>query len=239
LISTALDAGAVVESLYLAPQERDDLEALADRILALGGRVFSLEEGVLERVASAMSPQPAMAIVGSPIKSALPELKHGVVVLVEDLRDPGNAGTIVRSADAFGAQAVVFTGSSVDPTNPKVVRSTAGSLFHLPIVKCSVEDAFEALENSGFTSAATVMRGNAQLGVDPLADRLALWVGNEAHGLSAAVVDRCALRLSIPMQGSSESLNAGVAASIALYEAQRQGISSAAGRSTMDVGKDA
>lgn len=230
IIATAMAAGAEVESLYLGHGHVDELADLANAVLEAGGRCFTLAPGVLERVADTTTPQPAIALVASPVRAELPELADGVVVVAENLRDPGNAGTIIRSADALGASAVVLAGSSVDPTNPKVVRSTAGSLFHLPVVSCSVEEAFTALAAAGFTSAATRADGDGVLGEVPLPARLALWVGNEAHGLSTEVADRCELALAIPMVGQAESLNAGVATSIALYEALRQRSSQGAGR---------
>ncbi len=224
VIATAMAAGAQVESLYLGYGHEDELAGLADAVLETGGRCFTLDPGVLERVADTATPQPAIALVASPVLHELPALGDGVVVVAEDLRDPGNAGTIIRSADALGASAVILAGSSVDPTNPKVVRSTAGSLFHVAVISCSVDEAFAALEAAGYTSAATLADGTAKLGEVELPCRLAIWVGNEARGLSAAVADRCELRLAIPMVGQAESLNAGVATSVVLFEALRQGV---------------
>lgn len=221
-IATAMAAGAEVESLFLGHGHAGELAELAEAVLERGGRCFTLAPGVLERVADTTTPQPAIALLGSPVRGALPELGDGVVVVAEDLRDPGNAGTIIRSADALGALAVVLVGSSVDPTNPKVVRSTAGSLFHVPVVTCSVEQALAALGSAGFTHAATRADAPNTLGEVELPERLVLWVGNEARGLSETAVARCELQLAIPMVGRAESLNAGVATSIALFEVLRQ-----------------
>ncbi len=140
LLSVALAAGAPVEAVYVAP-EGADVPAVVEvtgRVLADGGRVFDLAPGVMERVASTVTPQPLLAVV-SYTPTPLDELASATLVIVcVDVRDPGNLGTVIRSADAAGADAVVCCDGTVDPTNPKCVRATAGSLFHLPVAEGGV-----------------------------------------------------------------------------------------------------
>jgi TrmH family RNA methyltransferase len=141
-----------------------------------------------------------------------------------DVRDPGNAGSIIRAADAAGADAVIFTGDSVDPQNPKAVRATVGSLFHLPvIVDRDTSAVLAALRESGLTLLAADAGGEADLFETDLSVRSAWLFGNEAHGLGdlAASADT---RVAIPIYGRAESLNLATAAAVCLYasaQAQR------------------
>ncbi len=171
--------------------------------------LFALAEGVVERVASTESPQPSLAIVRTrdwPIP-----LSASLVLVADRLADPGNVGTIIRSAEATGADAVVLTPGSVDPHNPKVVRASAGSLFRIPVVTAPIESV--PLRRLGTSSH----KGSAYTEID-LATPVALVIGNEAHGLpDGAPVDGW---VTIP--AAVESLNAAMAATVLLFEAARQ-----------------
>jgi len=146
----------------------------------------------------------------------------GLVAILEEVRDPGNAGTIIRAADSAGADAVVLTGRSVDPYNPKVVRSTTGSLFHVPVsVGVSLVDAVSRARALGYTILAADVSGDdlPQVRAEGLLDGPTAWVfGNEARGLTAedlALVDRA---VKVPIYGAAESMNLATAASVCLYE---------------------
>ena len=136
LLASALDAGAPVEAVFVDDRARSQPEvaAVLDAALERGARVFDLAPGVLERVADTVTPQPVLAVVGMP-DATLDELagKTFVVVCV-DVRDPGNAGAVIRVAHAAGAAGVVCCEGTVDPFNPKTVRASAGSVLHIPIV---------------------------------------------------------------------------------------------------------
>lgn len=144
-----------------------------------------------------------------------------LVAVLSNVRDPGNAGTAIRAADAAGADAVVLAGESVDPTNPKVVRASAGSLFHLPVVRSlPLVDALATLQGAGLTVLAADGSGEVELGdADALdLDRPTAWVfGNEAWGLSVDDLALADLRVRIPIYGQAESLNLATAASVCLY----------------------
>ncbi|GGL00421.1 RNA methyltransferase [Curtobacterium luteum] len=160
----------------------------------------------------------------------------GLVAILEQVRDPGNAGTIIRAADSAGADAVVLTGRSVDPYNPKVVRSTTGSLFHVPVsVGVTLADAVSRAKALGYTVLAADVSGDDLPAVraDGMLDGPTAWVfGNEARGLTdedLALVDRA---VKVPIYGQAESMNLATAASVCLYEsafAQRAAASSTAG----------
>jgi RNA methyltransferase, TrmH family len=146
----------------------------------------------------------------------------GLVAILEEVRDPGNAGTIIRAADSAGADAVILTGRSVDPYNPKVVRSTTGSLFHVPVsVGVSLVDAVSRARALGYTILAADVSGDdlPQVRAEGLLDGPTAWVfGNEARGLTAedlALVDRA---VKVPIYGAAESMNLATAASVCLYE---------------------
>jgi RNA methyltransferase, TrmH family len=137
--------------------------------------------------------------------------------------DPGNAGTLVRAGEAAGASAVLFCGASVDPCNPKCVRASAGSLFHLPV--CSGGEAgavLEDLRDAGVRRAGTVVRGGRPYDDVDLTGPVAIVLGSEAHGLPSALDALLDDRLTIPMAGRSDSLNVAMAGSILCFEALRQ-----------------
>jgi TrmH family RNA methyltransferase len=224
LVVAALESGTEFEALYLDERAltSTELRDLAQRAHAAGVRTFVLDEGVLEKVADAQTPQPVIASVRFTPVSLEQVSTDGFVLVLDNVRDPGNAGTIIRSADAAGAAAVLFTGECVDPYNPKTLRASAGSVFHVPLVRCSFAEAYDTLHARAVPVYATVVRGGASpRGVD-LSGAAAVVIGNEAQGLSDEVIERCDGRLSIPMAGRSESLNAGVAASLVAFEALNQ-----------------
>lgn len=227
LVMAALDAGAEFEAVYVddAAREREGIASVCEAARARGVRVFALAPGVLERVSESVTPQPVLAAVRLP-RARLEDIPSGGLVLVlHDVRDPGNAGTLVRSADAAGASGVVFTGESVDPFNPKTLRATAGSVFHVPVAVEDLAVTLAFFRARGARSWATVVRGGEDPRSVDLRAASVVVIGNEAEGLGEAVVDACDGRLSIAMAGSSESLNAGVAGSLIAFEAlwQRQG----------------
>ncbi|HEX3334473.1 MAG TPA: RNA methyltransferase [Acidimicrobiales bacterium] len=231
LVRGALAAGAPVESVYVSPAGDDDraTQDVVRRAATAGARVFPLGAGVLERVADTVTPQPILAVLpmleepppGAPEWEARP---GALVVVLVDVRDPGNAGTVLRAADASGVQAVVFAGDSVDPYNPKTVRSSAGSIFHVPVaVWASAGEVATALRDAdGFRTLATVVRdGDDYAGLDWSVPS-ALFLGNESAGLDPALVATLDAAIVIPMTGLAESLNVGVASAVVSFEAFRQ-----------------
>lgn len=141
-----------------------------------------------------------------------------LVVILHQASDPGNAGTILRTADAFGADAVIFTKGSVDAYNGKCVRSSAGSLFHIPVVlDVELADAVSAVRERGLEVCATDGSAELMLGDSPRGTRSAWMIGTEAHGLDSAALALADRRIAIEMPGRAESLNAAVAAAIVLY----------------------
>ncbi|MBM3684516.1 MAG: RNA methyltransferase [Actinobacteria bacterium] len=179
--------------------------------------VHVVRDGSLAKSSDLGSSQGVAAVVELPPPATFPD--DGIVLVLVDVADPGNVGTLVRAADAAGASAVVRVGGT-DPWAPKVVRASAGSVFRLPVVE--VDDATGPLERAGFRTVATVARGGSAPDEVELLERVAVLVGNEAHGLADAVVDACDERVSIPMASGVQSLNAAMAGTVVLFESVRQ-----------------
>jgi RNA methyltransferase, TrmH family len=196
--------------------------ALVRDAAASGADVYALASGVIESVADAVTPQPVCAVLPA-LDAAIDALPtDGVVVVAVDVRDPGNAGTLVRAAAAAGARGVVLCDGCVELYNPKTVRATAGALFRLPVVtSVTVDAALTSLGAAGRRRLAAVARGGEDYASVDLTRPVAFVVGNEAHGLPAALsgIDG---GITIPMPGSTESLNVGVATAVLCFEAARQ-----------------
>jgi TrmH family RNA methyltransferase len=202
LIAEAVAAEWSIEAEFVAPGGRPVSRAT----------VFHLAAGVLERVASTERPQSNLAVVTMPEPA---RLAGDLIVVADQVGDPGNLGTILRSAEAAGADAVVLTPGAVDPFNPKVVRASAGALFHVPVVAATIPDVRAA----GFRVLGTSSHlGTPHTGLD-WSGRVALVLGNEAHGLpDDAPVDGW---VRIEHRGRAESLNVAMAATVLLFEAAR------------------
>jgi len=204
----------------------DRLRTLLRRCYDLGTRVFELEPGVLARVAGTVTPQPVMAIVEMPAVKLTDVLdaRPRLIVVCVDVRDPGNAGTVVRSAWAAGADAVVSCDGTVDLWNPKAVRASAGAVLHVPIVAAGPAlPALDAVGAQGLRRWGTVREGGADYAAQDLTVPSALVLGNEAAGLELPELGQQLDSLvSIPMPGGAESLNVGMAAAVLCFEVARQ-----------------
>lgn len=225
-LTEALDANAGVLAVFA---DADFVHPVVARCESAGLVVHRLAPGVIERVADTVSPQPIMGVVEMP-KTTLADLRTplragGFVLVCVEIRDPGNAGTVIRSAEASGAVGVVFTDDSVEVTNPKTVRASAGALFHVPVLSgVSVVELAGALESWGVRSFATEARSatSTPLFDADLTGPTAIVMGNEAHGFSAEQRALFANGLSIDMVGRIESLNLSMAATLVCFEAARQ-----------------
>lgn len=216
---------AVRELLAHQPDRVVSLYATTDALARY--REFASAQAVPDQVLAAMaqteSPQGVLAVAKLLTQDTIPAAARLVVILTQ-AQDPGNAGTILRTADAAGADAVVFCSGSVDPHNGKVVRASAGSLFHVPIVTgVTVEQAVAAVPDLQVLAAD----GNGATTLDDLLDTGALaqpsaWLfGNEARGMPVGIRDLADEVVRIPIYGQAESLNLGAAAAVALYASAR------------------
>jgi len=191
-------------NVYTHPITDRAAKSLSDTVTTTG--IFALCNDVLWTVGKAVNSR--SRLVSVPVET----------------REPGNAGTLIRVADAVGADAVVFAGETVDPQGPKVVRASAGSLFHVPVARnVNIDDVLGQLRSQGLQILATAADGEVDLDdAGELLSRPTAWLfGNEAHGLGEELLDKADHRVRIPIRGRAESLNLATAASICLYESSK------------------
>lgn len=224
LVREALDAHLSLVDLFVTPGADGHLVAAA---VASGAIVRHVSADVLARSIDTVTSQGVAAVARRPdvdLHAAVAAAAVGPLALVlVDVGDPGNAGTLVRAAESSGASAVLLCGTSVDPWNPKCVRASAGALFHVPVSSGGEPVAvLELLTRAGVPSAATDVHGGIAYDRADLRGPIALVLGNEAHGLPAEVLDAVDLRVTIPIEGRSESLNVAMAGSVLCFEALRQ-----------------
>jgi RNA methyltransferase, TrmH family len=220
VLGEALASGRALSSLFHTEPSGD----LVRRAAEAGAETIQVSEEILERLARTVTPQGFVGVAPF-VDVPLPDLPEtpSCVALLHAVRDPGNAGTVLRSADAVGADAVVFTATSVDVYNEKAVRSSAGSLFHLPVVRGSeTPEAIDALRARGMRILAMDAAGEADLYEQDLADPVAFVFGNEAWGLPDEVAALADDVVRVPISGRAESLNLAAAATVCLFEWERQ-----------------
>ena len=178
-------------------------------------------EKLFKEITDTVTPQGIMAVVRFPEfdKNEIYNREACRVICLEDVRDPGNVGTIVRTAEAAGFDAVVMSGECADVYQPKVVRSTMGSILRVPCIECEggFVDELNLLKQKGFTLYAAHLEGAVDYREPEYAGRTAILIGNEAKGLTAVATDSADVAVKIPMQGEVESLNASIAAALLMY----------------------
>jgi TrmH family RNA methyltransferase len=225
LVAAALDAGAAIEAVYHAPEARTvpGVAAVLDRALAAGVRVFGLAGGVIERVSDTTTPQPVLAVVATVDVGLEEVLAAPMLFVLVDVRDPGNLGAILRVAGGSGAGGVVCCEGTADVYNPKTVRASAGTLFTVPIVQAiPPEVALVRIGAAGYRRTGTAARGGVDYRHAHLGDKVALVLGNEARGLGDALAGLLDEVVTIPMAGSTESLNVATAAAVLAFGLARQ-----------------
>ncbi len=229
IVAEAVLSGWPLELVLTAPGfSGPDRDKLLGLLKSKGIRTVEIGSGLFNELAETESPQgiialapmPGWKLEGIPVgdKPVSP-----VIVVIDGVQDPGNLGTIIRSADAFGADAVLLTRGTVDPYNPKTLRSTMGSIFHLPVLhNLETGDVALFLDKKELTLVVGDPGAEFALSGVDLTTPVALLLGSEARGPSGEYTVRRRINVSIPMPGRAESLNVGVAASIMLYEISRQ-----------------
>jgi TrmH family RNA methyltransferase len=224
VVAAALDRGAALDAVYLGPGASQAFAPLVQRALDAGATISEVREGVIEKVGTTRTPQPVFAVAARRSRAIedLGASRHLVVTI--DVADPGNLGTILRSAEASGGDGVLVTGAnSVDLHHPKVVRSSAGAIFGVDVAE--LDDARAALERVGRAGrrrfAARAGKGRSYDTAD-LSGSCALVVGNEARGIPSELDPHLDGSVHVPMAGASESLNVAMAATVLCFEAARQ-----------------
>ncbi len=214
-----------IRDLYVTAEAAERYAEFIDPAREQGLFVHLTSDEVLAAMCDADTPQGAAAVVDwqpSTLESVLSGSPR-LLVLLTHVRDPGNLGTVIRGADAAGADAVLVSDASVDVTSPKVVRSTAGSLFHLPVVTgLDIEETLAALGSAGVSRLAADGAGESTIDEIDLTGPHAWVMGNEAWGLEQRTRDACDDVVRVPIHGHAESLNLAMATTICLYASARQ-----------------
>lgn len=197
--------------------------ALAEALRARAPRVETITDQDLAQLAATEHPQGVIAVI-EPRPWILGDIRHGartVVLVLDAVQDPGNVGTMIRSAWALGAAGVVALPGSAELTNPKVLRASMGGVFRLPTVATATDELLSWTRTAGLELWVSGAAGEP-IGAVRRPGGVALVVGNEGAGVGAMLTEVAARRVAIPLRGGAESLNVGVAAGILLYEALRE-----------------
>lgn len=181
--------------------------------------VIFVPEDVLHSISPLKNPQPLLFACNMPDNQPIDDPKQ--VLVLDSIQDPGNMGTLLRSAVAFGIDQVILVGDCVDIYNPKTVRGAMGALFRQRVCYMTVDEMAEYLDKHPLTLLGAALGEDAKPLGAPLPDRVAIAIGSEGQGLSRQVLERCHGTIKIPMEAQTESLNAGVAGSILLWELYR------------------
>lgn len=222
LAEEAVGAGVALEYVLATEEltQRERGAALLERLQERGAAVHWVAPDTLARAADTQTPQ-GILVVYRPRTWRLADIPAGLVAVLDNLQDPGNLGTVIRSLEALGGAGVVVAGG-VDPANPKVVRGAMGSLFRLPVVKLEIGQALRGLREQGRPVYVADAGGELTPWRAKLSGSAVLVIGNEGAGPGETARSLADGIVSIPMPGPTESLNAGVAASLLIYEAMRQ-----------------
>jgi len=214
IVREAIHSGIPLADVFVLEGKESFLEELAHT----DARVSIVSSSVMEAIADVKTPQWVCAT--APFQEA--PLPHsapvGLIAALDCVQDPGNLGTIIRTADAMGAVGVLLGDGCADPYSPKVIRSAMGSTFHIPIWRGNLPNALKTLRDDGFICICGDLQGDTVLPQPK--DRCVIVIGNEGHGVSDETAALCH-RYCLPMYGQAESLNASIAAALLLYEVAR------------------
>jgi len=226
LLKEALREGAEVREIFISSDKLESLEGELGNIEELGDRVLTLSPSLFLSLTDTVNPQGVIAIVGMSnllsLENAFGEdvlNESSNIIILDRLQDPGNIGTIIRTADAAGFDLVVLVKGTGDPYQPKVVRSATGSLFRMKFTKVSdYDELIDLVHKAGLKFFATAMDAERAYYECDLTKGCAIAIGNEGNGISEELLDKADIKIRIPMEGRTESLNASVAAGILMYE---------------------
>ena len=223
-VGEAIDSSVSLEHILFS-NELFDVDGGLEFFESIKDReeTVKLPENLFREISDLENPQGVMGVVNFKKGdiNKIKDISSPFIIFLDRLNDPGNLGTIIRSADAFGADGIVIGEGTVDPYNSKVVRATMGSLFRMPIYDVgSNEKFFNEMKNSNVSIITTSLDGEV-LEEEDLSAGIVIAIGNEANGVGEETLENSNKSVKIPMVGGTESLNAGVAASIIMYEAMK------------------
>lgn len=224
-VREALQEQVSIERVLVSAQlagVRGGTELMAD-MEAQGLELYSVDDKIFREISDTETPQGVLAVLKKQCYSLEQLADATFLVVLEDIQDPGNLGTLIRTADAAGASGVLLSRGCADLYNPKVLRSTMGSLFHIPIVTgLDLLQAVPLLQKAGVQFLAAHLDGQVPYFHVDMQGKTAILIGNEANGLSTEISGLADTLVRIPMPGRAESLNASVAGAVLIYELVRQ-----------------
>lgn len=220
LLEEAMSSGVKITEVVVSDKKQFDFGLLA-MAEERGARLTEIPDKLLRSLSNVETPQGLLFVCGQPVFE-LDRLDEPSRLLVLDgLQDPGNLGTILRTADAFALDGVILCEGCVDPTSPKVVRATMGAVFRIPVISAGLDDTVDWLRERGIPLYATALSDESVPLTQVDLSRAAVIIGNEGRGVSEKALTASEKQLIIPMTGRAESLNASIAASIVMYEMSR------------------
>lgn len=226
LVQEALKHKAGVETVLVSTERvvPGEIEALLEAEAAAELECVPVSEQALAKCSDAQTPQPVIAVVRKTacLSDKLLDAPNGLVVVIDGVQDPGNLGTIIRSADAVGATGVVLGRGTVDLYNPKTVRSTMGSMFHLPVAETALPPLLGEAKRRGIRLVNTSLQARKTCYEADWSGPTWIVLGNEGRGVSPEIAAQIDEHVIIPMSGPAESLNVAMAATVLLFEAMRQ-----------------
>lgn len=226
LVEAALSAGAKLKKVFVTPEfvAKAANRGLLKGASGAGAAIFELSARAMKKITDAKSPQGVSALCSyKPMELDWLKFKGAPLIVVSDgISEPGNLGAIIRSADAFGADAVVMLPGTCDPFGPRTLRATSGSAFNVPMVFVKAVELIPWLRGRGISTAAATPRARQTIAGVDLTKPVAFIFGNESRGISGDIIKATDIRFRIPIPGRAESLNVAASAAVCLYEAVRQ-----------------
>lgn len=179
-------------------------------------------QNIFRMISDVENPQGILAVIGKPSKEIDIDINEDIILALDDIQDPGNLGTILRTADSVGLKQILVSKGTADAYNPKVVRSTMGAIFRVKVIECdSLKNDLKNLQNNGYNVMTTSLKAKKSI-YEVDYKKKVIVIGNEANGVSKDIINLADEKVIIPMLGKTESLNASIATGVILYEYVRQ-----------------
>ncbi|WP_185593132.1 TrmH family RNA methyltransferase [Peptostreptococcus russellii] len=220
-VELALEHGAKIECVFLSERfvSNDENIDVIEKLEEVT-KIYALSDDLFKNISETENSQGIVAMIN--MKDLVIEdydcNRHKKIIILDRLQDPGNLGTIIRTADAAGFDMIIMTKGCVDLYNPKVVRAAMGSMFYMDIVSTSQEKAFEVLKENNVEIVSSYLKTDNFFNKVDYSERCALVLGNEANGICDFWIDNSDLLVKIPMYGKAESLNVGISAALLMYQ---------------------
>lgn len=221
LIEEAMRAHWNIDYIFFDEREAEKAEILKDAC-ETNTEIIKVSKDIIKILSSTENPQGILAVVEKKSPEIL--IQEGFYILIDKVQDPGNMGTIIRSAHGSGAKGIILTKGTVDIYNDKVLRSTMGSMFHIPIFEES-KDIVDVLKEKDYRFLVSSLQTDKNFYEENLKGNIVICVGNEGNGVSDEIYKLADIKVKIPMPGGAESLNVSVASSIMMFEIVRQNLS--------------